>query len=981
MKQHPFLVPRGDVPDPLPPILTRCVLSLVLFYNQPPEKMASTRLSLRSVPLVAFLLASTVSALPGSVAKRTDEAAVASYQALGCYVDNASNIRILSATKYTDDYMTTNGCSNFCSKYKYFGLEFGRECYCGDALASTNSADPKCSMACSGNKQEICGGRSAINVYQNLAYVPRKPAEIPGIPYVGCFVDTAAHLLPDKIITGDDMTAAKCAVNCADYLYFGTEFGRECYCGDIPPPTAAPETECSKPCAGDDKELCGGSKRLSVYGPRVLLTPVPEVSNFAYQGCYTDNTARRTLNGKIFYDSQNMTLGACAAACKGYGWFGVEHSTECYCGTTLDPASQKKPDSDCKAKCIGDNTEVCGGNARLSMYASLDPTDGSVHNLDTVLGFKYQSCWSDDVNNRSLTAVDYRSDGMTIGKCAEKCQDYKYIGLEYSRECFCGNELGGVLADNYECGLICMGDKQEWCGGRHHFNLYTNTNFGSAAPGGGSSSTSSAPTESQSTSAAPADTQSASPLVDAQSTSTYADSQSTSTYADIQSTSTYADSQTTSSDPRTTTSDAAGAATSTSSPVDVATTTSSIEEPGYTTTSTAPSTTRGPADSSNSVADSTSPCTTSATTTSAAGSTTSVSVIGSTTSYPGQVGTTASSASAPGKTCNAEYHDVTAPFLISLKTELDVGYWQVTKSLLSFLSFSFVSGFKESKAWCLSFKASLLLQSSTASRTIACARGATYQVTLRYKVSGAATIGLNVGDNAIGNFGIKKYGDKSKVGSWDTIIVQVTPATETLVMDLTADIGFLAGKVDVAFDGVEVKMIAASTYKAPTQLSGTVAITNFRSGAQVWGNVKYLLSAWESKSTSVTSYVLSSASSPGRAGSAYCRKIAFSVPKIDFAQYIMHSFNGYISAALPKNQQYIVQVKVKSSDSDGCTIRSSLQASGSMLLSGCADEWQTFETVKFLPGANLLFQIHVSCPATGYNAKVWIDDVVLVPVA
>ncbi len=227
------------------------------------------------------------------------------------------------------------------------------------------------------------------------------------------------------------MTAAKCAVNCAGYPYFGTQWSRECYCGSTAPTVPAPASECSTACSGNDDELCGAGMRLNVYqfgsepapspsSPPTSTPSAPVVDGFEYQRCYTDNV----------------------------------------------------PEVDCAMPCSGDGSETCGNANRLNVYKDPALAVPTSSNLDIVGEFSYKSCWTDNTGDRSLKAVDYRTDDMTIEKCVERCAEYLYFGLEYSRECYCGNELGSQLAPA-KCGMLCMGGNgNQWCGGPDRLNLY-----------------------------------------------------------------------------------------------------------------------------------------------------------------------------------------------------------------------------------------------------------------------------------------------------------------------------------------------------------------------------------------------------------------------------------------------------------------------------------------------------------------------------
>ncbi len=91
------------------------------------------------------------------------------------------------------------------------------------------------------------------------------------------------------------MTAQECAAHCADYSYFGVEYGRECWCGNRRPLNPAPAAECSFTCAGDSTQLCGAGGRINVwFNPAGTPTPPATVGDFSYVNCYSDSP-RRTL--------------------------------------------------------------------------------------------------------------------------------------------------------------------------------------------------------------------------------------------------------------------------------------------------------------------------------------------------------------------------------------------------------------------------------------------------------------------------------------------------------------------------------------------------------------------------------------------------------------------------------------------------------------------------------------------------------------
>ncbi|KAL8370825.1 hypothetical protein RB595_000933 [Gaeumannomyces hyphopodioides] len=87
--------------------------------------------------------------------------------------------------------------------------------------------------------------------------------------------------------------------------------------------------------------------------------------------------------------------------------------------------------------------------------------------------FKYSGCFNETTDlpgtarERALDGSHRVSPGsMTVQACIDFCdggdKPYKYAGLEFSRECWCGNRLS-VLAtkfDDSECNTACDGDQK-----------------------------------------------------------------------------------------------------------------------------------------------------------------------------------------------------------------------------------------------------------------------------------------------------------------------------------------------------------------------------------------------------------------------------------------------------------------------------------------------------------------------------------------
>lgn len=227
-------------------------------------------------------LYSTTSApvTPTPTATLIHKPTVSPYTLIGCWTEG-NGVRALGQASTISDAMTNEACAAYCKTYKYFGTEYGSECYCGSYLADSSKTAPleECNMACSGDKYQYCGASSRLELYQNPNITtgnPEQPAAVGDYTLVGCQTEgNNTRALAGSMVAQDNMTNEVCAAWCKEYQYFGTEYGRECYCGNTldPSSTVAPATECRILCAGSPVEYCGAGNRLSVYKKK--QTPPP----------------------------------------------------------------------------------------------------------------------------------------------------------------------------------------------------------------------------------------------------------------------------------------------------------------------------------------------------------------------------------------------------------------------------------------------------------------------------------------------------------------------------------------------------------------------------------------------------------------------------------------------------------------------------------------------------------------------------------
>ncbi|KAH6682060.1 WSC domain-containing protein [Halenospora varia] len=382
------------------------------------------------VSALATLFATSTFATPLSLHPRV-VAAISEWDYAGCYTE-ANNMRALTGNSYYDDLMTVEKCAAVCSRFKWFGVEYGRECYCGNVIntGSVVTQASECSFSCPGNAVENCGAGNRLDMYSSTVAPPNSAS----FSSLGCYTEgTNGRTLVEKDYSSDSMTIELCASTCEGYAYFGVEYYRECYCGNslVGGSTPAPSTDCNHECMGDNSELCGGDWRLNLYqlGPTITptisttastssttspSTATQSSSSYTFQGCYTEATEQRALSMGAYFDNF-MTVPKCAAACSGYTWFGVEYGRECYCGNTINKGSVPTDVSECSFTCPGDETTFCGAGNRLDMYhygvASTSTSDSSTTSIESSTSFPTTSSTTIDTSSTTISSIS--SDSST----------------------------------------------------------------------------------------------------------------------------------------------------------------------------------------------------------------------------------------------------------------------------------------------------------------------------------------------------------------------------------------------------------------------------------------------------------------------------------------------------------------------------------------------------------------------------------------
>ncbi|KAF5353807.1 hypothetical protein D9758_010585 [Tetrapyrgos nigripes] len=441
------------------------------------------------------------------------------WTSLGCFTDLVNGRTLTGPTFTSSTNMTAENCINFCDsqEFVFAGTEFGQECYCGNALQNggTNTTASQCNVACTGNRNELCGAGGRLNIFSSGKMPPPPPQTIARVGNwvsLGCFTDgvngAGRTLMHEMNLASNTIEACTTACFNAGFQFSGTEFADECYC-DTKINTGGVQstlTDCNMVCSGNSSEFCGGPNRLNLYN--YTGTDLPPVSaggggggnngapvfpvtsglpgTWAYAGCFVDNANGRIIENGLAGDPK-LTVESCIATCdsQNFSLAGMEFADECYCGDRLVNGATNASATDCNMACAGNSTEACGGPNRVSVYSTTKNITSLpipvVQNTSLPGNWSYAGCFTDVAGGVRVLPWQIIWEGNnTAEACMNQCAAFGYSasGVEFGQECYCGDiedltTNGATLRPDSECDIECPGDPIHICGGGQRLTTYT----------------------------------------------------------------------------------------------------------------------------------------------------------------------------------------------------------------------------------------------------------------------------------------------------------------------------------------------------------------------------------------------------------------------------------------------------------------------------------------------------------------------------
>ncbi|PAA81169.1 hypothetical protein BOX15_Mlig028452g3 [Macrostomum lignano] len=282
-------------------------------------------------------------------------------------------------------------------------------------------------------------------------------ASPPTYTSIGCYRDTGEHDLP-FLMEIKPTTVYRCRDKCRQlrYRYSANQYSDQCWCGNKYGRYGKnADSECPMKCNANKEQLCGG-----VWHQHIYATGVGEAAlSIKPLGCFVD----KPDHDLPFLSAGKIDVNSCIKRCTDYGYkyAGLQVGAQCWCGISHGRYG-KASDSECSTPCAANKLQLCGGVWHNLIYET-GFTPSERENL---------GCYIDKGIHDML---EFKAGTISIEYCRRYCYNlgYKYLGVQYASQCFCGNKYGRYgKGAAHTCSMACNGKKDEICGGVWRNNVY-----------------------------------------------------------------------------------------------------------------------------------------------------------------------------------------------------------------------------------------------------------------------------------------------------------------------------------------------------------------------------------------------------------------------------------------------------------------------------------------------------------------------------
>ncbi|KAL5329263.1 hypothetical protein ACEPPN_002774 [Leptodophora sp. 'Broadleaf-Isolate-01'] len=249
------------------------------------------------------------------------------------------------------------------------------------------------------------------------------------------------------------------------------EYGRECWCADEfgAGSLLVPNADCSMTCAGDPYAYCGAGNRLQVYQKAGTGSASTSSSRLV------SSSASVTISVSVSASSAVKPVSTATSASSSASASKSSSSSSSFVSRSVSGSSSTSKPASTTSRAASSTSKPA--TLSTSTTSSAAP-QGTQAIKPTIGAYSYYGCQTEGTDIRALTGgFFFNETAMTLEMCAANCAGFKYWGVEYGAECYCGNEfqVGSVAVPHTDCTFPCPGNALEFCGAGNRLSSYVLT--------------------------------------------------------------------------------------------------------------------------------------------------------------------------------------------------------------------------------------------------------------------------------------------------------------------------------------------------------------------------------------------------------------------------------------------------------------------------------------------------------------------------
>jgi hypothetical protein len=367
---------------------------------------------------------------------------VGAFRYQGCYTETTEGGRSLAGKSYYNDTMTLEDCANACDAFTYWGAEYGRECFCGNELRGNTlleETSPQCSFLCPGDKLTFCGGNSRLSVYK---YDPSLNATASSSTSLASSVAFDAATSTSSVASSSVATPSSST-----------------------PSSSATSSSVATPSSS-------------------VVTPSSSVAATSSSAASSSDASSSSVASSAASSSSAISSSSASssAASSSSASSSAASSSSAVSSSTISSSSTSSASSSASSSSAVSSTATSTTSTSASSTSAAPSATVSAPLWPGNKNFTYYGCAAEPSSGRLLTKLMWGADDATHNKCLEACRAYDYAGLEYGRECWCGNApinwkgntgaTPGFNATETDCKMGCSGNSTQKCGGSKRMTLF-----------------------------------------------------------------------------------------------------------------------------------------------------------------------------------------------------------------------------------------------------------------------------------------------------------------------------------------------------------------------------------------------------------------------------------------------------------------------------------------------------------------------------